>query len=62
MNDFVERWQRNAASLQAAHAYDPAQEHDVTRTFAQLQVAAEDRVVQRRFHVVGRVLQRRGQR
>ena len=28
MNDFVERWQRNAAVLGAAHAYDPAQEHD----------------------------------
>jgi glutamate synthase (NADPH/NADH) large chain len=28
MNDFVERWQRNAALLQAAHAYDPSQEHD----------------------------------
>ncbi|MGH6620413.1 MAG: glutamate synthase large subunit, partial [Alphaproteobacteria bacterium] len=28
MNDFVESWQRNAALLQSAHAYDPAQEHD----------------------------------
>jgi glutamate synthase (NADPH) large chain len=28
MNDFVETWRKNAALLQAAHVYDPAQEHD----------------------------------
>ncbi|MEM9682618.1 MAG: glutamate synthase large subunit [Pseudomonadota bacterium] len=28
MNEFVENWRRNAALLEAAYAYDPAQEHD----------------------------------
>jgi glutamate synthase (NADPH/NADH) large chain len=28
MNDFVRNWKETAARLQAAHAYDPSQEHD----------------------------------
>ena len=28
MNEFIESWKRNAARLQAAHAYHPSQEHD----------------------------------